>query len=59
MRHLYLADELLFHRLGSIHNLYFIVNLVKRIRRSILDGDLLAFEAAFMARYAAPRANPG
>lgn len=38
VRHLFVADELLGQRLGSYHNVYFIVNLVKKIRESILDG---------------------
>lgn len=37
IRHLFVADELLGQRLGSYHNVYFIVNLVKRIREAILD----------------------
>jgi queuine tRNA-ribosyltransferase/7-cyano-7-deazaguanine tRNA-ribosyltransferase len=39
LRHLFVADELLAQRLGSIHNVYFVVNLVKRIRESILEGS--------------------
>lgn len=39
LRHLFMADELLAQRLGSYHNVYFIVNLVKKIRESILDGS--------------------
>lgn len=39
LRHLFIADELLAQRLGSIHNVYFIVNLVKSIRESILEGS--------------------
>lgn len=37
IRHLFMADEILAQRLGSYHNVYFIVNLVKKIRESILD----------------------
>jgi len=37
LRHLYMSKELLYHRLASIHNLYFMVNLVKTIRQSIID----------------------
>ncbi len=37
LRHLFMAKELLFFRLASIHNLYFMVNLVKSIRQSIID----------------------
>ena len=39
IHHLVKADELLAQRLGSYHNVYFIVNLVKRIREAILDGS--------------------
>ncbi|MDB5100218.1 MAG: Queuine tRNA-ribosyltransferase [Cyanobacteria bacterium RYN_339] len=51
LRHLFLADELLFHRLSSIHNLYFIVNLVKQIRQSLIDETFFEFKAAFMTRF--------
>lgn len=37
LRHLFTADELLGQRLGSYHNVYFIVNLVKKIREAILE----------------------
>lgn len=38
LHHLFMADELLGQRLGSIHNVYFIVNLVNKIRNAILEG---------------------
>lgn len=41
IRHLFIADELLAQRLGSYHNVYFIVNLVKRIREAILEGRFI------------------
>lgn len=37
LRHLFMAKEILYHRLASIHNLSFMVNLVKTIRQSIID----------------------
>jgi queuine tRNA-ribosyltransferase len=37
LRHLFVADEILAQRLGSYHNVYFIVNLVKEIRQAILE----------------------
>lgn len=37
LRHLYLSAEILYHRLASIHNVYFILNLVDKIRESILN----------------------
>ena len=36
LRHLYMSGELLYHRLGSIHNVYFICHLVDMIRESIM-----------------------
>lgn len=39
LRHLYLSGELLYHRLASIHNVYFMLNLVDQIRESILTGQ--------------------
>jgi queuine tRNA-ribosyltransferase/7-cyano-7-deazaguanine tRNA-ribosyltransferase len=39
LRHLFVADEILAQRLGSYHNVYFIVNLMKQIRESILEGS--------------------
>lgn len=38
LRHLYMAKELLFHQLASYHNVYFIVDLLKKIRESIRKG---------------------
>ncbi len=37
LRHLYLSREILFHRLASIHNVYFCLHLVEQIRQSIID----------------------
>jgi queuine/archaeosine tRNA-ribosyltransferase len=37
LRHLFMAKELLAFRLASIHNVYFIINLVKQIRESIVN----------------------
>ncbi len=39
LRHLFGAQEILYHRLASIHNVHFVVNLVKNIRSSIIDGS--------------------
>lgn len=38
LRHLYLAGELLYYRLATIHNVYFMVNLTIQIRESIIDS---------------------
>jgi queuine tRNA-ribosyltransferase len=39
--------------LASIHNLYFIVTLVKMIRQSILDETFADFKKEFLAKYQA------
>ncbi len=49
--HLYRAHEMLGGTLGSMHNLYFIINLVKRMRQSILDGNFHEFKKEFLSKY--------
>ena len=43
LRHLYLSKEILSSRLNTIHNLYYYINLLKRIREAIQEGSLLNF----------------
>ncbi len=49
--HLFRAREMLGATLGSIHNLYFIVNLVKKIRQSILDGNFAEYKEVFLRKF--------
>ncbi len=49
--HLFRAKEMLGATLASIHNLYFIVNLVKEIRQSIIDDNFFDFKDKFIKRY--------
>ena len=49
--HLFRANEILASTLASIHNLYFIVNLVKKIRQSILDDNFHEFKEDFLRKY--------
>ncbi len=58
LRHLFHAGETLALRLASLHNLHFIVNLVRDIRVSILDGTFATFRDTFLARYLAGQ-GPG
>jgi queuine tRNA-ribosyltransferase len=37
--------------LASTHNLYFIINLVKRMRKEILKGDFEKFKKEFLNKY--------
>ena len=43
--------------LASIHNLYFITNLVKKIRQSILDDKFFEFKEGFLKKYIHPGAS--
>ncbi|MEX0919336.1 MAG: tRNA guanosine(34) transglycosylase Tgt [Parcubacteria group bacterium] len=49
--HLYRAHEMLGGTLGSIHNLYFIINLVKEMRQAILDDRFHDFKKEFHSQY--------
>jgi len=49
--HLLRAGEILGHRLASIHNLYFLVSLVDKIRESILKDYFFEFKKEFLKKY--------
>jgi len=49
--HLSRAKEMFAATLASIHNLYFIVHLVKNIRQSILDGNFAEYKEEFLNEY--------
>ena len=49
--HLFRGKEMLAGTLASIHNIYFIVNLVKKIRQSIFDENFEEFKRSFLGRY--------
>ena len=51
--HLFRAKEILANTLASIHNLYFIISHVKRMRAAIINGDFADFKNAFMEKYVA------
>lgn len=51
LAHLYRSKEMLAYTLGSTHNLYFIINLVKRMRQAIIDGNFQEFKKDFLSKY--------
>jgi queuine tRNA-ribosyltransferase len=51
LRHLFVSRELLAHRLLSIHNITFYLDLMARLRRAIAEGSFAAFRSRFLARY--------
>ncbi len=53
MSHLFKSKEMLAGTLGSIHNLYFIIHMVKDLRQSILDGNFYEISSAFLEKYKA------
>lgn len=44
LRHLFMAKELLYYRLATIHNVYFMNNLVSKIREAILEERFANFK---------------
>lgn len=51
INHLFKANEILAATLSSIHNEYFVVNLTKQIRQSLLDDHFEDLKSGFLARY--------
>lgn len=53
LRHLYTSREILASVLNSLHNLHYFSSLMARIRKAILDGNLMAVAKDIEARYPA------
>lgn len=51
LHHLFNAHELLAYRLATIHNLFFMGELMRRVRQAILDDAFEAFKNSFLAGY--------
>jgi len=51
LRHLMLAREMLGSRLNTLHNLHYLLELMRNMREAILGGSFEAFREAFWARY--------
>jgi queuine tRNA-ribosyltransferase len=49
--HLFRAKEMFAATLASIHNLYFIINLVKKMRESMLNDSFYEFRDGFLEGY--------
>jgi queuine tRNA-ribosyltransferase len=49
LAHLFRAKEMLAGTLASIHNLYFVVNLVKEARQAIIAGKWTEFKNSFIS----------
>lgn len=51
LRHLVKADEILGARLISLHNIHFLQNLMREIRKAIKEDRFLEFKEMFYAKY--------
>ncbi len=51
VHHLFRTKEMLGGILASMHNLYFLTNLVQQIRASILDGSFERYQQSFLQEY--------
>ena len=51
LRHLFQAEEILVLRLASYHNLYFYIDLMRRARKAILQGEFLHWKNEFLSNY--------
>lgn len=51
LRHLFNTNETLGLKLLSLHNVYFYLNLMRRLRQAIADDRFAAFKKEFLAKY--------
>lgn len=49
LRHLFVSKELAYFRLATLHNLTFLLNLMKKIRAAIRDGKFLEFKNKWLS----------
>ena len=57
LRHLMKTDEAFGMRLASYHNLYYLLNLMKRVRQSIMDDNLLELREEVFEQYGYNKPN--
>lgn len=58
VQHLHRAKEILGHILLSLHNVYFLLNLMREMRDSILAGTFREYQAATLGRWRAAMPLP-
>ena len=51
LHHLFRQNEILGLRLASFHNLYFLADLMRKIRKAIAKGEFIEFKKEFLGRY--------
>jgi queuine tRNA-ribosyltransferase len=58
VRHLFVTEELLGLRLLSLHNVHFLVALMREARAALLDGSFDGWSRAWLARYHSRTTSP-
>jgi len=58
IRHLFVADEILGLRLLSLHNVHFLVRLMRDARAAIMDGTIRTWSRDWLARYHSRAPSP-
>ena len=58
LRHLFVTEELLGLRLLSLHNVHFLIRLMRTAREQIGAGTFDSWSAAWLTRYGAPSNSP-
>lgn len=48
LRHLFMTEEIAYFRLATIHNLHFLLDLMRRMRASILEDRFLEFKRSWI-----------
>jgi queuine tRNA-ribosyltransferase len=51
MRHLVMSGEILALHLATVHNLHFLLQLMRDMRAAIVEGTFASFKEAFLAEY--------
>ncbi len=49
LRHLYMSSEILYHRLATIHNVHFILNLTTQIRQAIINTQFHKLKMSWLS----------
>jgi len=52
LRHLFVSEEMLGLRLLSLHNVHYLVGLMREARTQLVAGTFTAWSEAWLARYA-------
>ncbi|MBI2974539.1 MAG: tRNA-guanine transglycosylase, partial [Deltaproteobacteria bacterium] len=52
LRHMYMCNEIVGARLGTIHNLHFYIDLIRNIRFAIEEEKFAEFKRGFLKRRA-------